>query len=203
MLNACPMVQRWCELEAPLEPFPAAGSGEADPLPLPASGLQPGSAAADTLRAEASARYLRRRRAYMQAVSAYLPDFGELGSVPRQQLVGQRLVVLPERYDQLVTVRRTLDLIPLHTSGGPQYLAAAQDLNERFASEYGTVPDEPALCLVTGKLLRAGFKEDNAGGLDRPIGECTRHVRSLEGNGVILLLLKVRHAVPHAPTAAF
>ena len=110
MLNACPMVQRWCELEAPLEPFPAAGSGEADPLPLPASGLQPGSAAADTLRAEASARYLRRRRAYMQAVRAYLPDFGESGSVsvPRQQLVGQRLVVLPERYDQLATVRRTL-----------------------------------------------------------------------------------------------
>ena len=35
------------------------------------------------------------------------------------------------------------------------------------------VPDEPALCLVTGKLLRAGFKEDNAGGLDRPI-RCVR-----------------------------
>lgn len=42
-------------------------------------------------------------------------------------LVGQRLVDLPERYDQL-----------------------ASDLNEKFVAAYGAVPDEPALCLVTG-----------------------------------------------------
>lgn len=42
-------------------------------------------------------------------------------------LVGQLLVELPDRYDLLVT-----------------------DMNDRFVETYGTVPDEPALCLVTG-----------------------------------------------------
>jgi hypothetical protein len=42
-------------------------------------------------------------------------------------LVGRHLVELPERYDQLAT-----------------------DLNEKFVATYGAVPDEPALCLVTG-----------------------------------------------------
>ena len=42
-------------------------------------------------------------------------------------LVGQHLVELPDRYDQLAT-----------------------ELNEKFVAAYGAVPDEPALCLVTG-----------------------------------------------------
>ena len=52
-------------------------------------------------------------------------------------------------------------------------MAAVQDLNERFASEYGTVPDEPALCLVTGKLLRANQYVRNlnwADGIDMETG---------------------------------
>ena len=48
-------------------------------------------------------------------------------SVAVPTLVGRHLVELPERYDQLAT-----------------------DLNEKFVATYGAVPDEPALCLVTG-----------------------------------------------------
>lgn len=44
-------------------------------------------------------------------------------------LVGRHLVELPDRYDQLAT-----------------------DLNEKFVAAYGAVPDEPALCLVTGAM---------------------------------------------------
>jgi hypothetical protein len=48
-------------------------------------------------------------------------------SLTKSTLVGQHLVELPERYDQLAT-----------------------ELNEKFVATYGSVPDEPALCLVTG-----------------------------------------------------
>eukprot|EP01043_Picozoa_sp_COSAG02_P020916 COSAG02_NODE_1046_length_14984_cov_12.231844_8_plen_105_part_00 len=100
-------------------------------------------------------------------------------------LVGQHLVELPERYDQLAT-----------------------ELNEKFVAAYGSVPDEPALCLVTGMprndlrlsifrssrraelvlllagtLLRAGVPVAGGDHFGRRVGECTAHVANLEGNG--------------------
>ena len=101
-------------------------------------------------------------------------------------LVGQHLVELPDRYDQLAT-----------------------ELNEKFVAAYGAVPDEPALCLVTGMphndtaslnvlrdessslvillcagtLLRAGLPVAGSEQFGRRIGECTAHVAHLEGNG--------------------
>ena len=101
-------------------------------------------------------------------------------------LVGQHLVELPDRYDQLAT-----------------------ELNEKFVAAYGAVPDEPALCLetgmphndtallnlrrgtkraqvqllCTGTLLRAGLPVAGSEQFGRRIGECTAHVAHLEGNG--------------------
>ena len=88
-------------------------------------------------------------------------------------------------------------------------------LNEKFVRAYGAVPDEPALCLVTGQLLRAGPPPaPPAGGRRDPTqtGACallrlplrvfpvsdlrrthilgTRHVAKTGGVGAIILLRK-------------
>ena len=75
-------------------------------------------------------------------------------------------------------------------------------LAQRFVQMGGAVPKEPALCLVTGVLLRAGKRPASELGAASvsPHGECTHHVRThLSGVGVFLLTRKARPPGPLPP----
>jgi len=112
------------------------------------------------------------------------------------------LISLPERFTDLYArVTRDLDQLrdPPRTVTATSSLEELDDAARRQNREAAHAID-PAICLVTGKLLSAGAKPNE----NRPVGECTLHARSLgAGVGVFFLVQKCTVLVIRDSHAAY